>query len=72
MLGRRGDRKMKKDMMKKDMIIELCPYCEQEVNLQNKFEMQVCPNCKDKVIPCSVCPYEYSRCSDCPLEREEE
>lgn len=48
---------------------ELCPHCEQEVKLKNKFEIQDCPNCKSPILPCSIC--EKRECDKCPLETQE-
>ena len=49
-------------------VTEWCPHCEDEVELEEKFERQECPNCKEKILPCAQCViYE---CSRCPLEKE--
>ena len=48
---------------------ELCPHCETEVKLKNKFELQTCPNCKSPIMPCSIC--ESMECNNCPLETPE-
>ena len=55
---------------------ELCPYCEREVKLKNKFIRQRCPKCKKMILPCSICEYidwlsldkYYTKCDTCPLE----
>lgn len=49
-----------------DYIIELCPYCEEEVALANRFEAQMCPNCSNIILPCCIC--ETDSCRKCPLE----
>lgn len=49
---------------------ELCPFCEEEVMLQNvkKFEPQPCPNCGRKILPCSLCTEEdIQYCDKCPV-----
>lgn len=46
---------------------EYCPYCEDEVKLNNEFKVQVCPNCGHAIVPCSICPLDNC-CSNCPLD----
>lgn len=46
--------------------IEVCPICEKEVLLSDKFEKQRCPNCGQPILPCSQC--EVRNCTHCPLE----
>lgn len=50
-------------------ISELCPYCEHEVELENKFESQQCPNCNKIILPCSLCDMDKVNCSKCPIEK---
>lgn len=52
--------------MNSDVIYELCPKCEQEVELENKYKVQTCPNCKSNIVPCSIC-YLHN-CRNCGLE----
>ena len=52
---------------KTDKIPEWCPHCCREVELENKFEIQACPVCKNKIAPCCLCVHEYPECSKCPL-----
>lgn len=48
---------------------ELCPHCDNEVVLFNKFKVQKCPVCKHPILPCSICTVENSiSCNRCPLE----
>ena len=49
---------------------EMCPHCEEVVELEYKLELQVCPNCKSPIMPCSVCSDEHedTPCNKCPLE----
>lgn len=47
---------------------ELCPECETEVELENIFKVQYCPNCSKKILPCSICI--DMNCKNCPLENE--
>lgn len=42
---------------------EWCPYCEEEVVLQDIFEVQVCPSCGELLAPCSLC--ETRKCNTC-------
>lgn len=50
----------------KNGTIEVCPICEREVLLSNKFEEQICPNCGKPILPCSQC--KVNNCSHCPLK----
>jgi predicted RNA-binding Zn-ribbon protein involved in translation (DUF1610 family) len=46
-------------------IYEYCPHCCDEVELEERFEPQVCPNCGNVLFPCSMC----EECiTNCPLE----
>lgn len=45
--------------------IEWCPDCEVEVVLLAEFKEQICPNCGERILPCSIC--EDMACSRCPL-----
>lgn len=47
---------------------ELCPECENEVELENIFKVQHCPVCGKKILPCSICT--DMNCKNCPLEDE--
>lgn len=47
---------------------EVCPECETEVELENIFKVQYCPNCSKKILPCSICT--NMNCKNCPLEDE--
>jgi predicted RNA-binding Zn-ribbon protein involved in translation (DUF1610 family) len=49
---------------------ELCPHCNCEVELENEFKVQYCPECGKNIVPCSICPLqEMGKCStNCPLE----
>ena len=49
---------------------EMCPYCDCEVELETKWEAQVCPECGMLIAPCSLCyPYDC-KCGDCRLSKE--
>lgn len=50
----------------KATIIELCPHCNEEVELEDKYETQICPSCGTRIQPCSIC--EHMICGNCPLE----
>lgn len=46
---------------------EICPHCDNAVELEHELKVQKCPNCGKWIVPCSVCPLED--CStECPLE----
>lgn len=46
-------------------IIEYCPHCECEVLIDTKFEIQTCPVCGKKIVPCNLC--NGICCQDCSL-----
>ena len=45
--------------------VEWCTHCECEVFLSNDFNVQICPNCGKKILPCNQC--ETFDCGNCPL-----
>lgn len=56
-----------------EVITEWCPLCNTEVELLNNFKPQICPNCKQRILPCSMCNQEAMDkakvgCNSCPLE----
>lgn len=46
-------------------IIEYCPHCECEVLIDTKFEIQTCPVCGKKIVPCNLC--NGICCQNCSL-----
>ena len=48
-------------------VYEYCPYCENEVVLDNELKVQVCPECGHAIVPCNICPLDDC-CSHCPLD----
>ena len=48
-------------------VTELCPFCEREVELQSKFEIQHCPHCNKPIKPCSLCNCDICDCANCSL-----
>lgn len=48
-------------------VYEYCPHCEEEVELNNEFKVQICPNCGHAIVPCNICPLDDC-CSNCPLD----
>ena len=38
-----------------DKCYEWCPECEEEVELDTRFEMQICPSCGKPIAPCNLC-----------------
>jgi predicted RNA-binding Zn-ribbon protein involved in translation (DUF1610 family) len=54
--------------------IEACPYCDIEVELEDKMEKQPCPNCNRNILPCTFCfdthidKNETVKCWECPIE----
>lgn len=54
-----------------DTITEYCPHCDCEVELENEFKVQKCPECGMYIVPCNLCPLlEQNNCNNgkCPLE----
>lgn len=51
-------------------IYEWCPLCEEEVEIEEKFEVQICPNCGKPILPCGVLESCSNMCGKCPLEDE--
>jgi hypothetical protein len=49
------------------MINEYCPHCENDVELELKFQPQICSSCKNIILPCSLCDTNAVECSKCPL-----
>jgi len=35
--------------------VELCQFCESEVELLEELRLQECPNCKNIIMPCTYC-----------------
>lgn len=56
------------EIVKENGISEWCAHCEEEVSLWSCFEPQTCPNCGNKILPCSMCYSE--NCNNCPLNHE--
>lgn len=54
-----------------DKIYEWCPYCCDEVELDNKFEAQICPRCGRPILPCSLCYPCLGWNYRCPLRDKE-
>jgi hypothetical protein len=50
-------------------IDEMCPCCEQEVQLKPVFSVQVCPCCGELILPCNLCDHDTCDCAHCPLEQ---
>ena len=46
-------------------IYEWCPFCCDEVALEDRFETQICPNCGEEIRPCCLC---LQCVSPCPLK----
>ena len=47
-------------------ITEFCPFCENEVELDNvKYIEQECPVCHKKIRACSLCDCDKEDCSKC-------
>lgn len=47
-------------------VVELCPFCEEEVKLKPiKFQAQKCPNCGKLIKACSLCNCDECNCAEC-------
>jgi DNA-directed RNA polymerase subunit RPC12/RpoP len=49
---------------------ECCGNCGAEVELRNEMIAQTCPNCQDRILPCSYCSDikgSLRNCALCPL-----
>ena len=54
---------------------EVCPHCEEEVELRADLSIQVCPNCGKHIVACSMCrpcDEEINYCTNCCLCRQAE
>lgn len=49
---------------------EYCPCCDSEVDIPS-FGVSYCPNCGERILPCSMCDANMHNCSRCPYERSE-
>lgn len=52
-------------IVKEKGVDEWCSHCCEEVQLVSRFEAQICPNCGERILPCSICFMES--CNECPL-----
>ena len=50
------------------MIFEWCPHCGKEVELQEEFKWQRCPECNEMIKPCSLCDMDQVKCKKCELD----
>ena len=55
----------KRDRDLSAVVYEWCPECEYEVELENKFAVQICPQCGKEILPCSLC---FDCVNPCPLQ----
>lgn len=46
---------------------EVCPHCENEVELLTEFRVQFCPACGHAIVPCNLCFPDHTNCKDCNL-----
>lgn len=48
---------------------ELCPQCDNEVELDARLEAQFCPICNWVILPCTYCrDTTHYMCDECPLD----
>lgn len=50
-----------------ETLTEMCPHCENEVELITELKVQVCPSCGKLIAPCGLCSMDLVNCSKCPL-----
>lgn len=52
---------------------ELCPYCNNEVELKNahKLKEQECPVCKKHIMPCNLCDTCDNSCGKAVINKED-
>lgn len=48
-----------------ETVSEWCSHCGNEVELPADFKEHTCPNCNEKILPCSQCLSQ--NCGNCPL-----
>lgn len=53
-----------------DTAYEVCPYCDEEVEISAELKISRCPNCGKWIVHCSMCfnPELNYSCKDCCLE----
>ena len=51
------------------MVTEVCPDCDNEVELKDEMRMQVCPVCGRDILPCALCDMDNVDCGKCTLEQ---
>jgi len=57
-----------KEIYKPKKVWELCPNCNTEVKIPNN-KRSICPECKEDILPCSMCNMDEVKCSTCPYEK---
>lgn len=54
---------------------EVCPHCEEEVELRADLSVQTCPHCGRRIVACSMCracDEDVNYCTNCCLCRQAE
>ena len=51
-----------------DIVDEVCPWCDTEVELKDKMIPQLCPECSIAILPCSMCVPDRQSCNECPYD----
>lgn len=54
-------------MKRTDYTLELCPHCNEYVELSPKLNIQRCTNCDRYIVVCSMC--KEIHCDDCKLDK---
>lgn len=52
-----------------DYTTEWCSYCGKEVDIA-PFGLSYCPNCGERILPCSMCDAFKVGCDRCPYENK--
>lgn len=56
--------------VEEDKAYEVCPYCDEEIEIDAELKISRCPHCGKWIVHCSVCknPELNYSCNDCCLE----
>lgn len=49
--------------------VEWCSCCDTEVVIRS-FGVSFCPNCGERILPCTMCDTDYIDCRHCPYDKD--
>ena len=58
-----------KKVYKPRKVWEQCYHCNTEVKIPND-KASKCPECGNRILPCSMCNMDEVKCSKCPYEKK--